>query len=56
MNLAIWENLYHITRLSGGVESGTVPGWRLHFQARTLSAYAPEVSGTFAYTEPFDRV
>jgi putative acetyltransferase len=33
-----------------------VPEWRPHFQARTLSAYDPAVSGAFAYAEPFDRV
>ena len=31
------------------------PGWQPHFQVRTLSAYRPEVRGTFAYPEPFDR-
>jgi putative acetyltransferase len=44
-------------RLSG--EYGIVPpvpGWGPHFQVRTLSAYAPAISGTFAYPEPFDRV
>jgi putative acetyltransferase len=33
-----------------------VPEWRPHFQVRTLSAYVPEIRGTFAYPEPFDRV
>ena len=33
-----------------------VPEWRPHFQVRTLSAYDPEIRGTFAYPEPFERV
>lgn len=33
-----------------------VPEWQSHFQVRTLSAYVPEIRGTFAYPEPFDRV
>jgi putative acetyltransferase len=33
-----------------------VPEWRPHFQVRALSAYVPEIRGTFAYPEPFDRV
>ncbi|MDN3351390.1 N-acetyltransferase [Actinomadura sp. DC4] len=40
-------------------EFGIVPRtaeWRAHFQVRTLSAYVPEIRGTFAYPEPFDRV
>jgi putative acetyltransferase len=44
-------------RLSG--EYGIVPPrpeWQPHFQVRVLSAYRPEVCGTFAYPEPFDRV
>jgi putative acetyltransferase len=32
------------------------PEWHPHFQVRTLSAYTPEIRGTFAYPEPFDRV
>lgn len=43
-------------RLSGeyGI-APPVPRWQPHFQVRTLSAYRPEVRGTFAYPEPFDR-
>jgi len=33
-----------------------VPGWRPHFQVRTLTAYERGSGGTFAYPEPFDRV
>ncbi|MGH3382253.1 MAG: GNAT family N-acetyltransferase [Actinoallomurus sp.] len=33
-----------------------VPGWRPHFQVRTLTAYEHGSGGTFAYPEPFDRV
>ena len=29
--------------------------WQPHFQVRVLSAYRPEVHGTFTYPEPFDR-
>jgi putative acetyltransferase len=31
------------------------PEWRAHFQVRPLANYRPEVRGTFAYAEPFDR-
>jgi putative acetyltransferase len=33
-----------------------VPRWQPHFQVRVLTAYRPDVRGTFAYPEPFDRV
>ena len=33
-----------------------VPRWQPHFQVRVLTGYRPEVRGTFAYPEPFDRV
>jgi len=33
-----------------------VPRWQPHFQVRALTAYRPDVRGTFAYPEPFDRV
>jgi putative acetyltransferase len=33
-----------------------VPAWRPHFQVRTLSAYDPDLRGTFAYAEPFARL
>jgi putative acetyltransferase len=44
-------------RLSGeyGIDP-PVPSWRPHFQVRILSAYAPPVTGTFAYPRPFDQV
>lgn len=32
------------------------PGWKEHFQVRTLAAYDPAVRGEFAYPEPFDRL
>jgi putative acetyltransferase len=41
-------------RLSG--EYGIAPPqpeWRPHFQVRVLSAYRPDVRGTFTYPEPF---
>ncbi len=31
------------------------PHWRPHFQVRTLTAYQPDVRGTFAFASPFDR-
>jgi putative acetyltransferase len=31
------------------------PEWRAHFQVRTLTAWRPQLRGTFAYPEPFDR-
>ena len=44
-------------RLAGeyGIAS-PAPEWHPHFQVRTLSAYTPEIRGTFACPEPFDRV
>jgi putative acetyltransferase len=30
-----------------------VPEWASHFQARPLTAYRPELRGTFRYAEPF---
>jgi putative acetyltransferase len=39
-------------------EHGVTPklqGWAPFFQLRTLSAWRPEISGAFAYAEPFDR-
>lgn len=33
-----------------------VAQWVPHFQVRTLSAYRPEMRGSFAYPEPFDHV
>lgn len=33
-----------------------VAQWVPHFQVRTLSAYRPEIRGSFAYPEPFDHV
>jgi putative acetyltransferase len=33
-----------------------VAEWQPHFQVRPLSAYDPQVRGTFTYPEPFDRV
>jgi putative acetyltransferase len=33
-----------------------VPEWRPHFQVRTLAAYTPAITGTFAYARPFDGV
>lgn len=29
------------------------PEWGVHFQVRTLSAWAPSLTGTFAYAAPF---
>jgi len=34
----------------------TDPGWVSHFQARTLSAWRPEMTGTFHYAAPFDSL
>ena len=31
------------------------PRWQPHFQVRVLTAYRPQVHGTFSYPEPFDR-
>lgn len=31
------------------------PAWQPHFQVRVLTAYRPDVHGTFSYPEPFDR-
>ena len=31
------------------------PAWQSHFQVRTLTAYTPTLTGTFAYAEPFSR-
>jgi putative acetyltransferase len=31
------------------------PRWQPHFQVRVLTAYRPQVRGTFSYPEPFDR-
>ena len=33
-----------------------VPGWRPHFQARTLTTFTPALRGQFRYAQPFDRV
>jgi putative acetyltransferase len=33
-----------------------VPGWRPHFQARTLTAFSSACRGQFSYAEPFNRV
>jgi putative acetyltransferase len=30
------------------------PGWGAHFQARTLTAYTPDLRGPFRYAAPFD--
>lgn len=30
------------------------PGWGEHFQARPLTAWTPEISGSFRYAAPFD--
>lgn len=30
-----------------------VPEWGAHFQARTLTAYRPQLRGTFRYAQPF---
>jgi putative acetyltransferase len=44
-------------RLSGEYEiTPPVAGWQPHFQVRLLTAYRPEVHGTFRFAEPFDRV
>jgi putative acetyltransferase len=44
-------------RLSGEYEiTPPVAGWQPHFQVRLLTAYRPEVRGTFRFAEPFDRV
>jgi putative acetyltransferase len=32
------------------------PTWGAHFQARTLHAWTPEVTGTFRYATPFDEL
>lgn len=29
------------------------PAWSIHFQARTLAAYRTDMTGTFAYAQPF---
>lgn len=34
----------------------TEPAWGDHFQARTLSAWSPELAGTFRYARPFDAL
>jgi putative acetyltransferase len=36
--------------------SPTEPDWASHFQARTLSGWRPEMSGTFRYAAPFDQL
>ena len=36
--------------------SPSVPEWAAHFQARTLSGWRPEMSGTFHYAAPFDQL
>jgi putative acetyltransferase len=33
-----------------------VAAWAPYFQARTLTAYRPELRGPFRYADPFDRV
>lgn len=33
-----------------------VAHWRPHFQVRLLSAYVPDLRGTFVYAPPFDRL
>lgn len=43
----------------GAEERGVTPPepkWGSYFQVRTLTAYEPELRGTFAYAEPFTRV
>ena len=32
------------------------PQWEPHFQVRTLTSYRPQLTGPFAYPEPFDDV
>lgn len=32
------------------------PAWSPNFQVRTLTAYRPDITGRFAFPEPFDRV
>ena len=32
------------------------PQWEPHFQVRTLTSYRPQLTGPFAYPEPFDNV
>jgi putative acetyltransferase len=34
----------------------TEPAWGDHFQARPLSAWTPEIGGTFRYAKPFDAL
>jgi putative acetyltransferase len=44
-------------RLSTGYQiTPPQPPWQPYFQVRTLTGYQPQVRGTFAYPEPFDRV
>ncbi|REE94703.1 GNAT family N-acetyltransferase [Thermomonospora umbrina] len=33
-----------------------VPEWGDHFQARTLTAYTPDIRGEFAYARPFNEL
>jgi putative acetyltransferase len=33
-----------------------VPEWSSHFQVRVLTAYDPDMRGTFTYPEPFDHL
>ena len=46
----------------GFVTAGTIgvlppdPSWEAHFQARTLSAWSPELSGVFRYAAPFETL
>ena len=50
------------TRASGSFQqvrsasAPTDPAWVSHFQARTLSAWRPEMTGTFHYAAPFDSL
>jgi putative acetyltransferase len=34
----------------------TDPGWGDHFQARTLSAWSPQLGGLFRYADPFQNL
>ena len=44
-------------RPAGSIDiAPTEPAWVSHFQARTLSAWRPEMIGTFHYAAPFDSL
>jgi len=50
---------YHRFGFRPSTEHGIDPPvaeWQKYFQVRTLSAHDPQVRGTFAYAEPFQRV